>query len=115
MEAYLPNDIIEGLGRTRRRAAEPKGRLCVHAGGEVYRLLELRDEGFTVAEGTPILRGHVELFDGPRRLADCLIVRSGTRDGDVAYDFKRISPAVSGPAADFVREEPAPSGLLPVL
>ncbi|MEL6601361.1 MAG: hypothetical protein AAGJ92_03070 [Pseudomonadota bacterium] len=113
MEAYLSDDVLDELSRTRRKSDAPKGRLAVHAGDAVHRIISLREDGFTVAEGTPLLRGHVELFDGPRRLADCLIMRSGTRDGDLSYDFKRITPVVTGPAADFVRDEAAPVGYIP--
>jgi hypothetical protein len=55
------------------------------------------------ATGAPPVRGHVELYDGPRHLSSCLIVLTAEATGERVYEFKAVTPVAGGPAADFER------------
>ena len=66
------------------------------------------------AGDAPPLHGYVDLYDGPRHLATCLIVATGAgEDGERAYEFKVRMPVADHPAADFERTESAPAALIP--
>ena len=77
MTTYLPREVREGLEAAHRLALRRKTRLRVVVGDEVFPILRLRDHGMVVpADGTPRLRGLVDVYDGGRHLWQCLIVAS---------------------------------------
>lgn len=114
----LPEAVRQGLEAARLAAQKRSNRLCVHAGGAVHRVTRLWDGGFALAPGDAApLRGYVDLFDGPRHLASCLVVASPDRgaDGERLYEFKARTPVSDRPPADFARAEEAPAALIPRL
>ena len=94
-------DLAAAHARTRRKAA----RLRVEADGVSHLILRMDTSGFVIAaDHDPMLRGLVDIFDGSRHRYQCLIVASRLNDGEVAYDFKRLTAATDTPAPDFVQD-----------
>jgi hypothetical protein len=111
----LPEAVRQGLEAARAAAQRRSNRLCLHADGQVHRVLRMWDEGVALARGDagPI-RGYVDLFDGPRHLASCLIVAAPEDRGDErVYEFKTHTPVLDHPPLDFERDEVRPSALIP--
>ena len=115
MTEFLPEAVRQGLEAARAAALKRSNRLCIHDRGAVHKVLRLWDGGFALAaSGAPPLHGYVDLYDGPRHLATCLIVATGAgEDGERAYEFKVRMPVADHPAADFERTESAPAALIP--
>lgn len=113
MSTYISQSIQTALDEARLISLRKKNRLRVRAGEEVYPLLRLWKDGFSVAEtDAPGLRGLVDVYDGARHLMQCLIVTSDTEGGETCYEFKRATPAVEQAPVDFFRDPEAPVGLL---
>jgi len=115
MTDYLPDAVRQGLEAARAAALRRSNRLCIHDGGAVHKVLRLWDRGFALAaDDAAPLHGYVDLYDGPRHLATCLIVATGAgEDGERTYEFKLRMPVADRPAADFERTEQAPAALIP--
>ena len=115
MTEYLPEAVRQGLEAARAAALKRSNRLCIHDGEAVHRVLRLWDGGFALAvDDAPPLHGYVDLYDGPRHLASCLIVATGAEeDGERTYEFKIRMPVADRPAADFEQPESAPAALIP--
>jgi hypothetical protein len=115
MNDYLPEAVRQGLEAARAAALKRSNRLCIHDRGAVHKVLRLWEDGFTLAaDDVPPLHGYVDLYDGPRHLASCLIVATGAEeDGERAYEFKVRTPVADRPAADFERAESVPAALIP--
>lgn len=115
MSEYLPEAVRQGLEAARAAALRRSNRLCIHDRGAVHRVLRLWEDGFALAAGdAPPLRGYVDLYDGPRHLAACLIVATGDEEnGERIYEFKIRMPVSDRPAADFERPEVIPAALIP--
>ena len=113
MYAFLPDAVREGLEQARKAALKRKDRLSVHDGDATYRIRRFWDGGFALdLEGSEKLRGHVDIYDGPKHLYQCLVM-SSVEDGDErVFEFKWATPVATGPAADFVRPEFVPAGLI---
>ncbi|MEM7439897.1 MAG: hypothetical protein AAF393_09880 [Pseudomonadota bacterium] len=113
MEMHMSPEVLEGLSRARRKAAQTSKRLRVLMNGEVYPVLRSWDNGFAVsAQDTPFLRGTVEMLDGSRVLHECLIVCSEQDGPEIRYEVKRRQSAVDERPLDFVRAADAPVALL---
>ena len=115
MSEYLPEAVRQGLEAARAAALRRSNRLCIHDGAAVHRVLRLWDGGFALAAGDAApLHGYVDLYDGPRHLATCLIVATGAgEEGERAYEFKIRMPVSDRPADDFERPEAGPAALIP--
>lgn len=115
MSEYLPDAVRQGLEAARSAALRRSSRLCIHDRGQVHRVLRLWDGGFALAaDDTPPLGGYVDLYDGPRHLATCLIVATGAEEnGERLYEFKIRRPVADHPPADFERNEVNPAALIP--
>ena len=114
MEAYFSKDVVRGLQKAKRDRSKRVARFCVHAGGEVYPIARLTEDGFEVrAEATPHLRGYVDVYDGPAHLWQCLIVRAEKGPFATRYEYKRQTSAQGGPARDYADDSPQPAGYLP--
>ena len=113
MSEYLPKEVREGLEKARKAALRKKSRLRIRVGEEVFAVLKLWEDGFTLdREDAPHLRGLVDLYDGGRHLYQCLIVAS-EEDGDqMKYEFKRSTEVRAKAPLDFVRDENAPVALI---
>ena len=114
MSTFLSDDIRASLMAAQKAMMKNASRLRVLAGNAVYPVIHQWDGGFSVlSEDAPKLRGFVDLYDGTRHLAQCLIVAS-EEDGDqVRYEFKRATPAQDHAPVDFIRDDHAPAGYLP--
>lgn len=115
MTEDLPEAVRLGLEAARAAGLRRGSRLCIHDRGTVHRVLRLWDTGFALAasEAAP-LRGYVDLYNGPRHLASCLIVASGDGEaGERTYEFKVRTAVLDRAPLDFERTEVAPAALIP--
>ena len=113
MLEYLPKEVREGLELARKRALRKNNRLRILVGDEVFPVLKMWSDGFTLdSDNAPHLRGLVDLYDGSRHLYQCLIVTSEEENGRTRYDFKRSTEVRDKAALDFAREENAPVALI---
>ncbi|SMY06494.1 hypothetical protein [Flavimaricola marinus] len=116
MSDFLPEAVRKGLEDARVAMLRKSGRLCVHDGDQVYRISKVWDGGFAVvAKDSPRLRGLVEIYDGPRHLAQCLIMASQEENDLMLYEYKRSTAVSDRPPLDFATTEARPAGLLPLL
>ena len=111
--SYLSKEVLDGLRSAEKRGLGRKHRLRIEVDGVAYPILDLWEDGFTIAADiAPDLRGYVDLYDGARQMAQCLIMRSNA-DGDVlTYTFKRRTDVTATPPVDFERDENAPVAYL---
>ncbi|MGJ8622665.1 MAG: hypothetical protein ACSHW1_07795 [Yoonia sp.] len=113
MYAFLPDAVQQGLEEARKAALKRKDRLSVRDGDNSYRIRRLWDDGFALdLEGSDRLRGHVDIYDGPKHLYQCLVISSVAEDDERVFEFKWLTPVASGPAADFVQPDFVPAGLI---
>ena len=114
MFEFLPEDIRKGLLAAQTRAMRKSSRLSVHVGDEAYPILSLGEHGFTAEIARlPVLRGFVDIYDGPRHLLHALIIAASEDDGQMTYEFKRETAVHPAPILDYVVERPGPDGYLP--
>lgn len=113
MFTFLPEAVRLGLEEARKSALRRKDRLSVHDGDATYRIRRFWDGGFALdLQGSDKLRGHVDIFDGPRHLYQCLVV-SAVEDADErVFEFKWLTPVADRPAADFEQAEFRPAGFI---
>ncbi|WP_376875434.1 hypothetical protein [Albirhodobacter sp. R86504] len=105
----LPREIVTALQEKHKRESRPTGRLHVDANGETWRVLRRWRGGFSLdASKVAHLRGAVDLYDGPRHEAHCLIVASEIVSGELICTSKRETKATHHAALDFVRENDVP-------
>jgi hypothetical protein len=115
MSTFLSREVHAGLDAARRTSTRSKTRLNIHVGSDVFPILSLTGTSFSVdAEVAPRMRGLVDIYDGTRHLSHALIVTSRDEAGRRVYEFKRSTPAASGPARDFEADSAAPAALLPL-
>jgi len=114
MLEFLPKEVREGLDAARKHDPRRRSRLRVQVGETVFPVLRLSEDEMQLdASLTPHLRGLVDLFDGSRHIAQCLIVASTSEGGVLICGFKRSTNVTKGPALDYWRDENAPVALLP--
>lgn len=113
MLEFLPKEVRDGLEAARNRDSKRRNRLRVQVGEAVFPVLRLSDDEMELDSSlTPHLRGLVDLFDGARHVAQCLIVASTQENGVLICGFKRVTNVTDGPALDYWRDENAPVALL---
>lgn len=113
MIEFLPKDVVEGLREAHLKKLVKQSRIRVHVGDDVYPVLKLWRDGFTLrSANTPKLRGLVDLYDGIRHMSQCLIVASEEEGDLIHYEFKRNTATADRAARDFVTEDNAPIALL---
>lgn len=111
--SFLPDAVRKGLEDSRVAMLRQQGRLCVHAGDDVFRVTRIWDGGFAVeASDAPVLHGYVDLYDGPRHVYRCLVVASHQDDGERVFEFKRNTSVSTQPPVDFERADVRPAGLI---
>ena len=114
MTDFLPEAVRAGLEEARKREMRRRSRLCVHAGDEVYPILRYWGAGFSLdADQVAVLRGAVDIYDGPRHLYNSLIVAAGVENGELICTMKRSTMTADRPPLDYARDEDGPAGLLP--
>ena len=113
MSEFLPREVRAGLEEARKRDLRRRSRLRVLAGEDVYPVLRLWDGGFALdADQVTQLRGLVDLFDGARHVAQCLIIASDVAEGELICTMKRATRAAEAAPLDFARDEGAPVALI---
>ncbi len=114
MLEFLPVEVREGLETARKRDRKRQSRLRVQVGEAVFPVIRLWNDGLELdAALTPHLRGLVDVFDGSRHIAQCLIVASTLENGVLVCTFKRATTVAQTAALDYWRDENAPVGFLP--
>ncbi len=110
---HLPKDVREGLDAARKASLKRNDRLCIHDGEDVFRIRRFWADGLSIdAKHGDKLRGRVEIYDGARHVYQCLIENGRTEGGEAVFDFKWLHPVAAQPAADFVRPDVVPVGLI---
>ncbi len=113
MFSFLSKEVREGLERARRSDLVKKSRLRIVVDDQVYPIIRLSEDGFSLPEDAPHLRGLVDLYEGARHIAQCLIVASSEEEGEMRYEYKRRTEAADRPARDFEVDDQAPVALIP--
>ncbi|PKP69165.1 MAG: hypothetical protein CVT82_12190 [Alphaproteobacteria bacterium HGW-Alphaproteobacteria-4] len=109
-----PKELLAALRDAEAKALRRRSRLRVEAGDQSYPVLRRWKGGFALdAAQVSQLRGLVELHDGSRHLATCLIIASAVEAGELICAIKRETAVRDRAALDFVRDEAAPVGYLP--
>jgi hypothetical protein len=114
MSEFLSREVRAEFEAARKRTLRRQARLRVKTGDEIYPILRMRPDGFTLdAEEVGHLRGLVDIFDGARHLSQCLIIASEVESGELICTMKRSTTVLDRVPLDYVREETAPTGYLP--
>lgn len=108
----LPKEVRDGLEKARVSDLVRKSRLRIVADGRTYPVIRISDEGFSLPVDAPHLRGLVDLYEGARAVAQCLVIASAEEPGEMRYEFKRRTGVSDRPALDFAADEGAPAGFL---
>ena len=104
MSDMLPESVRRELAAARLRARRAQASRAVHVGDAAYPILEMSGDGFSVeAASAPRLRGHVDIYDGPRHIYRALIVASEQAGDMMRYEFKRNTAATGQAPVDFER------------
>lgn len=109
----LPKELLAALRDGEAAGKRRRSRLRVVAGEHSYVVLRRWKGGFALdAAGVAQLRGLVELHEGGRHMATCLIVASAIEAGELICTAKRETAVRDRAALDFVRDEAAPMAFL---
>ncbi|WP_109466080.1 hypothetical protein [Albibacillus kandeliae] len=113
MSTFLSKEVQEGLHAARLASLKKASRLRVQVGDDIFPVLCLKRDGFSVEAGTvPPLRGLVDLYDGANHLYQCLIVASEEELGEMRYEFKRSTVVHDHAPLDFYRDPDGPVALI---
>jgi hypothetical protein len=113
MTDFLTKELRDGLAEARKLAAKRNARLRVQVGDDTYPVIRIWENGFSLdADDAPHMRGLVDLYDGARHTAQCLIIASEEEAGEMRYEYKRSTQAHDRAPLDFVREDGAPVALI---
>ncbi len=113
MDVHISPEVLAGLQEAKTRALRRSSRLQVVVGEEYYPILRSSQSGFSLAaDSAPFLRGTVEIHDGSKILYECLIVYATREGAEMAYEYKRLTPAVTHPPVGFELLENTPVALI---
>ncbi len=113
MTTFLPKEVQAGLDSARTSALKSSSRLRLSADGRTYPVLRMWKTGFSLdADLAPALRGLVDLYDGTIHLFQCLIVASDEENGEMQFEFKRLTAVFDTAPVDFERSVDAPVALI---
>jgi hypothetical protein len=113
MSTFLPKEVQAGLDEARKAALKRASRLRIQAGDRLFPVLRVWDGGFSLDAGNaPVLRGRVELYNGPRLLSHCLIIASEEEGGEIRFEYKRMTDARGEQPLDYHRSPDAPVALI---
>ncbi len=105
---FISNELLSALHDAKLKAARKASRLHVDADGQTWRVLRRWEGGFSLdAKQVQHLRGLVDLYDGPRQIAQCLIVASEIVGGELICATKRETAVTGFAPVDYVREKAA--------
>lgn len=111
---FLSREVRAEMDAARKRDLRRKSRLRAHVGNDIYPILRMRRDSFTLDAAEVIhLRGLVDVFEGSRHLLQCLIVATDIEGGELVCTMKRATVATDLHALDYVRDETAPAAYLP--
>jgi hypothetical protein len=105
----LPEDVRAALraptpGRAEGRNARLRLRVTSGPGEAWYVIRSMDAAGFELADAVPNLRGHVEIWEGPRMIRTALVVAAPSGPGPARYEFKRATGARAAPPRDYAPE-----------
>jgi len=113
MTTFLSPEVQAGLDAARKDALKRASRLRIQVGDAIYPVLRSWDGGFALDGHTaPVLRGRVDLYDGTRLLSHCLIIASEEENGELRFEYKRMTDVTGEQPLDFYRAPDAPIALL---
>ena len=114
MSDFLSREVRAEMEAARKRDLRRKSRLRIHVGTDIYPILRMRRDSFTI-DATEVvhLRGLVDVFDGARHLSQCLIIASAIEGGELICTMKWSRAATEAAPLDYVRDENAPVAFLP--
>ncbi|MBK5947106.1 hypothetical protein CCR83_11795 [Rhodobacter veldkampii DSM 11550] len=102
---FLASGPIDELETIRRKEQARKSRLSVVAGKATYKVLRRWRGGFALdASEVTRLRGIVDLYEGKRHVAHCLIVATEIEGGELLCTLKRENLVSDRAAVDFDRD-----------
>jgi len=106
MSTYISKEVQAGLDAARTAGQKRSSRMMVEANGQSFRVLRFWDTGFALAaENAPKLRGFVDLYDRGFHVYQCLIVASAEENGEMIYEFKRLTATHNTAPVDFAIED----------
>ncbi len=113
MTDFLTEELRKGLAEARKLAARKSARLRVHVGEDAYPVLRSWATGFSLdAQDAPHMRGLVDLYEGGRHKAQCLIIASEEEGGEMRYEYKRATQAHDRAPLDCARDPDAPVAMI---
>ena len=113
MTTFLPKEVQQDLDRARALKKRLKSRHRVRFGGNMYPVIDMWKNGFSVESGdAPKMGGLVDIFEGANHLSRCLIIASDEQNGEVMFEFKRSTLVEDQAPLDFVRSSNTPIALL---
>lgn len=114
MSDFLSREMRAELDAARKAGLKKKARFRVEAGPDSYPVLRLLPEGFTLdADQVGHLRGLVDLYEGLRHVAQCLITAADVDGGELICQMKWQTRADGQMPVDHVRATDAPVAYLP--
>ncbi|MEM6635956.1 MAG: hypothetical protein AAF667_08705 [Pseudomonadota bacterium] len=113
MSEFLPKEVRDGLKEAHLKNIARKSRFRLHTGDRVIPIVKLWNNGFSLqTDGSPQIRGLVDLFDGTRHIAQCLVFASSEEDGVTEYEFKRTTRPDREAPRDYAVDPAAPVALI---
>ncbi|MGH1354703.1 MAG: hypothetical protein ACRBBS_06470 [Thalassovita sp.] len=113
MSTFLSKEVQAGLDAARARSQKRSSRMLVEANGQTFRILRFWDTGFALdAVDAPKLRGFVDIYDRGFHMYQCLIVASEEENGQMIFEFKRLTAIHDTPPVDFAVDDSRPAGYL---
>ena len=92
MTTFVPKEVQADLDRARLVRMKKASRLRISVDDEIYKVLRMWKTGFSIdAETAPQLRGLVDLYDGAIHLFQCLIIANERDEGEMLFEFKRLT------------------------
>lgn len=114
MTEFLSREMLAEMEAARKQALKKRSRLRIITGDDTYPVLRMLAEGFTLdADQVAHLRGLVDLYDGARHLAQCLIMASDVAGGELVCTMKWTRRNTDVAPLDYARDDNAPVGYLP--
>jgi len=113
MTEYLPEYLIDELGKARNKKLEKNISMKVRFNEKFYPIIKFSGNSFSIQAMEDIkLRGLVDIYSNNSHSYRALIVAQQVNGDEIDFSFKRNTVIKSGPALDFEKKESLISGLL---
>ena len=113
MTGYLPNAVIEELGKSLKKKSEKTINMAVRFDNIFYPILKFSEKSFSIQVSHKVkLRGLVDIFSNNKHTYQALIIASETHGDVIDFTFKRNTVTQSTPALDFEKQDKAIVALL---